>query len=300
MASTDPVNGKSSLQVASAYENSNMKHLTLVAQKPSPSASMTGSKRPYPIALPWISVLTLFVVLQVLVYAEVLPSRSFPLMTDIFAALLREGATFGFWDAVRHTLEGWAIGLLLVMLTAVPLGIFLGSSRICYRASRTLIEFLRPVPSVALIPLAVLVFGTGLHSKVFLVTFAAFWPMLIQTIYGVQDTDPTALDMARTFGLGRMERLWHITLPGTAPFIATGFRIASATALILAVTAELVIGSPGLGASIEIARSGGAVATAYAMILATGILGCALNSGALRIEKSLLHWHPSQRAGAST
>jgi ABC-type nitrate/sulfonate/bicarbonate transport system permease component len=146
----------------------------------------------------------------------------------------------------------------------------------------------------------VLVFGTGLQSKVFLVTFAAFWPMLIQTIYGVQDTDPTALDMARTFGLGRMERLWHITLPGTAPFIATGFRIASATALILAVTAELVIGSPGLGASIEIARSGGAVATAYAMILATGILGCALNSGALRIEKSLLHWHPSQRAGAST
>ena len=86
----------------------------------------------------------------------------------------------------------------------MPAGILIGSSRWAYRALRVPIEFLRPIPSVALIPLAVLVYGTGLQSKVFLAAFASFWPMLIQTIYGVQDVDPVATDTARSFGLGRV------------------------------------------------------------------------------------------------
>lgn len=261
-------------------------------------ASLGGRSRHF--ALSWLVVFVLFSTLQILTQIGVFPSRSFPLMTDVAGALVQLAQTVEFWRAMGHTLQGWGIGLCIVALTAIPLGILLGSNRITYRAARTLIEFLRPVPSVALIPLAVLVFGTGLQSKVFLVSFAAFWPMLIQTIYGVQDTDPVATETAQTFGLGRTERFWCITLPGTAPFIATGFRIASATALILAVTAELVIGSPGLGASIEIARSGGAVATTYALILTTGILGCLLNGASKRIEARVLHWHSSQRDGAAT
>ena len=89
------------------------------------------------------------------------------------------------------------IGLGLAVALGVPAGILIGSSRWAYRALRVPIEFLRPIPSVALIPLAVLVYGTGLESKVFLATFACFWPMLIQTIYGVQDVDPVATDTAR-------------------------------------------------------------------------------------------------------
>jgi ABC-type nitrate/sulfonate/bicarbonate transport system permease component len=258
-----------------------------------------GIKRCYDAVAPWLTVLTICGILQALTHFGFLPARSFPLITDVLAALVKEALGLEFWQAIGHTLEGWAIGLVIVSFTAVPLGILLGSNRFSYRGARTLIEFLRPVPSVALIPLAVLVFGTGLQSKVFLVSFAAFWPMLIQTIYGVQDTDPIAIETARTFGLGPIERFWRITLPGTTPFIATGFRIASATALILAVTAELVIGSPGIGASIELARSGGAVPTTYALILTTGVLGWSLNSASKRIEERVLHWHPSQR-GVST
>ena len=85
----------------------------------------------------------------------------------------------------------------------------IGSSRWVYRAFRVPIEFLRPIPSVALIPLAVLIYGTGLESKVFLAAFASFWPLLIQTIYGVQDVDPVATDTARSFGLGRLARMWR-------------------------------------------------------------------------------------------
>lgn len=253
-----------------------------------------------PAMLPGATLLALLALLQFLTYSGVLSARAFPLVTDVFAALIYEAGTVGFWLAVGHTLSGWAIGLLIAIVLAVPLGIVLGSSRMLYRGSRTIIEFLRPVPSVALIPLAVLVLGIGLESKVFLVVFASFWPMLIQTIYGVQDTDPIAIETARTFGLGRFETFWRVILPGTAPFIATGFRISSATALILAVTAELVIGSPGLGATIELARSGGDVATAYAMIMATGILGWLLNGGSMYFQRRALHWHPSQRAGSGS
>jgi ABC-type nitrate/sulfonate/bicarbonate transport system permease component len=79
------------------------------------------------------------------------------------------------------------------------------------------------------------------------------------------------------------------------PYIATGIRISSAVALILAVTAELVIGSAGLGRSINLAREGGAFELMYALIIVTGMLGWVLNIGATRVERRVLHWHPSQR-----
>ena len=109
------------------------------------------------------------------------------------------------------------------------------------------IEFLRPIPSAALIPLLFLTLGTNLKSEVFLAAFGAFWPLLVQTIYGVRDVDPVALETARSFGLGRLERLYRITLPSAVPYIATGLRISSTVALILAFTAELFMGTPGLG-----------------------------------------------------
>ena len=79
------------------------------------------------------------------------------------------------------------------------------------------------------------------------------------------------------------------------PYIATGVRISSAVALILAVTAELVIGSAGLGRSISVAQSGGAIDVMYALIIATGVLGWLLNILATSGERRVLHWHPSQR-----
>ena len=89
-----------------------------------------------------------------------------------------------------------------------------------------------------------------------------------------------------------------MTLPSAVPYIATGLRIASAVALILTVTAELVIGSEGLGRSITVARSGGDVELMYALIIATGLLGLALNSLFVWGERRVLHWHPSQRRSA--
>jgi ABC-type nitrate/sulfonate/bicarbonate transport system permease component len=246
-------------------------------------------------ALPWIGVAVVLAVAELV--TRVIGSEFFPPVSEMLAALAEEAVTSSFWAAVGHTLQGWVIGLAVAALIAIPAGIVIGSSRLLYRSLRAVIEFLRPIPSVALIPLAVLIYGSGLESKVFLAAFAATWPLLMQTLYGVQDVDPIATDTARSFGFGRGARLRRVTLPSAVPYIATGVRISSAVALILVVTAELVIGAPGLGREINVARQSGAVDDMYGLIIATGLLGWALNALFTRVERRVLHWHPSHRPG---
>jgi ABC-type nitrate/sulfonate/bicarbonate transport system permease component len=244
-------------------------------------------------ALPWIGLVAVLVAAELL--TRVIGSQYFPPVSEMLGAFVDELQTSGFWSAVGNTLQGWAIGLALAALIAIPAGIVIGSSHLLYRSLRAVIEFLRPIPSVALIPLAVLIYGSGLESKVFLATFASTWPLLMQTLYGVQDVDPVATDTARSFGFGRASRLLRVTLPSAVPYIATGIRISAAVALILCVTAELVIGAAGLGREINLARQGGAVDLMYALIIATGLLGWAMNAVFTRGERRVLHWHPSAR-----
>ena len=246
-------------------------------------------------ALPWLSVLGVLALFELLPRVGALPSDHFPPISETLSTLFDQLGESRFWEAVGNTLEGWALGLGIAAGLAIPIGIVIGSSRLLYRASRGVIEFLRPIPSVALIPLAILIYGTGLQSKVFLAAFASFWQVLVATLYGVQDVDPVATDTARSFGFSRPRRLLRVTLPSAVPYIATGIRIASAVSLILTVTAELVIGAAGLGRSINLARSGGNEELMYALILATGVLGLLLNSIFQRVERRVLHWHPSQR-----
>jgi ABC-type nitrate/sulfonate/bicarbonate transport system permease component len=245
--------------------------------------------------LPWASVLGVLVLFEVLPRVGILDKSNFPPISQTLSTLASQVTGADLWSAVGNTLEGWALGLGIAAALGIPLGILIGSSRLFYRSVRFVVEFLRPVPSVALIPLAILIYGSGLESKVFLAAFAAFWALLVQVLYGVQDVDPVATDTARSFGFGRIQRLYRVTLPSALPYIATGVRIASAVSLILAVTAELVIGSAGLGRSINVARSGGDVKLMYALIISTGVLGLVLNTVIVAVEKRVLRWHPAYR-----
>jgi ABC-type nitrate/sulfonate/bicarbonate transport system permease component len=248
-------------------------------------------------ALPWLSVAAVLALFELLPRIGILPRDHFPPVSETLSTLVEQLGEGSFWEAVWNTIQGWALGLGIAAALAIPLGIVIGSSRLLYRAMRGLIEFLRPIPSVALIPLAILIYGTGLQSKVFLAAFASFWQLIVATLYGVQDVDPVATDTARSFGFSRAQRLFRVTLPSAVPYIATGLRIASAVSLILTVTAELVIGSAGLGRAINVARSGGNEELMYALIIVTGILGVLLNAIFVRAEHRVLHWHPSQRPG---
>jgi ABC-type nitrate/sulfonate/bicarbonate transport system permease component len=234
---------------------------------------------------------------QIISVTGLISQTDLPSMTATFSELWSLMHTSDFWIAFGQTVRGWALGLAVATVLAVPLGIFLGSSDFAGRAFRVPLEFLRPIPSAALIPLLFLTLGTTLKSEVFLAAFGAFWPLLIQTIYGVRDVDPLAMDTARSFGLGRLERLYRIKLPSSIPYIATGLRISSTVSLILAFTAELFMGVPGLGQKVNFADSYGLTTELYAYALATGFLGVAIHLAVSALERRVLRWHPSQRAG---
>ncbi|WP_078900665.1 ABC transporter permease [Streptomyces sp. SBT349] len=254
-----------------------------------------GSRRVRDLGLKVAGVLTVLLVLELCSRLEILSQDWFPPMTDTWVELAKLAFGHPLWTEIGRTLGGWAIGIGIATLLAIPIGVLLGSNRTAYRLSRVVIEFCRPVPSVALIPLAVLVYGVGLEMKVFLIVFVTFWPILLQVIYGVQDVDPLIHDTARSYGLPPRARFFRITLPSAAPYIATGLRIASAIALVLAVTAELVVGAPGLGQSIVVAQSNANLPRMYALIIVTGLVGWALNTVFQAVERRLLRWHPSQR-----
>jgi ABC-type nitrate/sulfonate/bicarbonate transport system permease component len=239
------------------------------------------------------------VLLELVVRTGLLPHAWFPPPSEIvpaFAGLVTSGELF---VPLGQTLQGWVLGIVVAVIVAVPLGVLIGSLELAHRLTRFMLEFLRPIPPVALIPAAVLIFGSDLDMKVFLIAFGTFWPVLLQTVYGVHDVDPTARDTARSYGLAPRAVLLRVTLPSALPYIATGLRIASAIGLILAVTSEIVVGVPGIGGRITDAQSaGGAEALMYAWILAAGLLGWVLNGLLQTAERRTLHWHPSFRGGS--
>ncbi|OYO20800.1 ABC transporter permease [Enemella dayhoffiae] len=227
---------------------------------------------------------------------EIVSARYLPPPSAVFGALLTDVTGARFWMAVLDTMTGWGIGLAIAAAAAIVLGMVIGSSTFLRRSTASTIEFLRPIPSVALIPLAVLIFGVELESKLLLVVYASFWQILIQVLYGVADVDPVAANTARSFGLSSYRaRLRHVVWPTTLPYLMTGLRLAASVALILAVTAELLIGTPGLGREIALAQSGGATVHMYALVLATGLLGVLINVGFRTLQGRLLGWHSSVR-----
>jgi ABC-type nitrate/sulfonate/bicarbonate transport system permease component len=222
--------------------------------------------------------------------------RFLPPATEVIAALVVDFGLTAFWVAVGETMKAWFLGLLMAVAAAVLLGFIIGSSDFLRKATNSTIEFLRPIPSVALIPLAVLLFGVKIESSLLLIVYASFWQVLIQVLYGVADVDMVANNTAKTYGLGRMARIRHVVFPTALPYLMTGVRLAAAVALVLAITAELVIGSPGLGREIALAQSGGAISGMYALVLATGLIGVLINMLMRQIEKRILGWHSSIRS----
>jgi ABC-type nitrate/sulfonate/bicarbonate transport system permease component len=252
------------------------------------------------IGLTVVSIASALVVWELVSRTGLIDRRDLPPMSSAVSELWTMVQTQAFWTAFAQTVRGWALGLAIATVLAVPIGIMLGSSETAARAFRVPIEFLRPIPSAALIPVLFLTLGISLKSEVFLAAFGAFWPLLVQTMYGVRDVDPVAIDTARSFGLSRFERLYRITLPSSVPYIATGLRISSTVALILAFTAELFMGTPGLGQLENTAQSYGLNDELYAIALATGFLGIAIHVVFSALERRALRWHPSQRPGAQT
>lgn len=242
--------------------------------------------------------LVLFAVLELITRAQLVNPNYLPPASTIVARTAEILVDPEFLRNVFGTLQAWAVGMVVVVLVGVPLGVLLGTSDRIYVATRALVEFLRPIPSVALIPLAILVLGRGTPMKTALVIYASLWPVLFNTIYGMHGVEPVAIETARSFGLGRLAILRRVSLPSAAPFIYTGIRVATAIALILAVSTELIAGGgEGIGTWMLARQVANQQQYVYAGTIVAGLLALVINAVFVAGEKRLFSWHPRQREG---
>lgn len=200
-----------------------------------------------------------------------------------------------FWRMVGDTMTTWLIGMTVATLLGIILGTVIGLSSFLRRYTRTTIEFLRPIPSVAIIPVAVVLLGPDRDSSLVIVIFATFWQILIQVLYGVADVDPVARDTQRSFGIGPMPRFFHLVFPTALPYLMTGIRLGATVAMILTVTGELLIGASGIGRLLMQRSSVGDYSGVYAIVLTAGLLALGINLVIRAGEHRALGWHQSVR-----
>ncbi|MGJ3507132.1 ABC transporter permease [Enemella sp. A6] len=242
---------------------------------------------------------SLLLLLEVLPLIGVVPERYLPRFSSMMAALGELVTTGEFWQALFATLRGWAIGLGIASIAGLALGFIIGVIEPLRAATSLVIEFLRPIPSVALIPIAILIFGTDMRSTLMLVIYSAFWQVLVQAIYGIKDVDPVAIETSRSYRFSLIRHVRMVLLPSGLPYVITGFRLAAGVALILEITGELIIGSPGIGRMIVLANSANRVAEVYGLVIVAALMGVVVNVVLRAAERRVLRWHPAMRREAA-
>jgi ABC-type nitrate/sulfonate/bicarbonate transport system permease component len=205
----------------------------------------------------------------------------------IAAAFVQVALTGDLWRETGQTLGAALLGLAIGGTIGVVLGVIFGLSRACDRLMMMTVESIRPIPSAALIPAALLAFGFGYGMESFLVVPAATFPVLIFTRAAVAGTEPRLLDFARLLHLGFIARVIKIVLPAALPRIFVGFRLSVALALVVAVTVEVVANPQGLGNAIMAAEQSLRPGLMYALLIWLAALGWGLNALLLLMQRRL-------------
>ncbi|NED99101.1 ABC transporter permease [Phytoactinopolyspora halotolerans] len=235
----------------------------------------------------------------------------------LWAVLSRDGSSFYFpplLDIFRTFQETWLFtrvgsdvvpslarlltGYAIAVVAAVVIGVALGSSHLLRRMVDPVVQFLRAIPPPVLIPAGILVLGVNSTMKVALIAFVCFWPVLLNTIDGVDGVDPTLRETARSFHIRRRDRLFRVVLPSAAPQIFAGARVSLALAVIMMVVSEMVASTNGIGYFVLQSQRTYAITEMWSGILLLAILGYALNGLFLLVERQVLKWHRGVRAGS--
>jgi ABC-type nitrate/sulfonate/bicarbonate transport system permease component len=200
------------------------------------------------------------------------------------------------WENLVPSLQILLFGYLLALVAGITIGTVLGLVTAIERAVRPVLEIMRAVPGVALLPIFIVLFGIDQPMKILLVAFGSFWPVLLNTIDGVRAVEPLLLDVTRVFRVGRARRLFTVILPSAGPQIFAGARTALAISLIIMVVAETVGGNGGIGYFLLNAQRNFAITNMWGAIVALGVLGYLLNILFRVVERVVLRWHRLQQA----
>jgi ABC-type nitrate/sulfonate/bicarbonate transport system permease component len=237
-----------------------------------------------------ISPLGLLLVWELCAHFGIIDTRFFPAPSSVISTLvemLRSG------ELVAHTaisMQRLAYGTVLGALPALLLGITMGLNRPIRALFDPIIAATYPVPKSAILPLALLVFGLGEGSKIFMVAIGVFFPMVINTTTGVLEINRIYLDVGKNYKASRWSTFWTIALPGALPVIMTGFKLGVGIGLVLIAVAEMVGAKSGLGYLIWSAWSTFAVEQMYVGLFVIAIIGFLLTLGLNELERVIIPW----------
>lgn len=221
----------------------------------------------------------------------VVASVSFPPFSRVFVSFWSLTISGKMVLLVLPSLERLVIGYAFAVVFGITLGIAMGYFAVVYNILEPLTEILRPIPSPAYIPIAILFLGLGDEMKIFMIGFSCFFPILLNTYSGVRSVDVIQINTARTFGLKSGAIMRHVIIPAASPHIFTGMRISLAISLIMVVISEMVASVDGIGFFILNAERSFRVLEMYAGVITLGLLGYLLNWLFVRLERRVLHWN---------
>jgi ABC-type nitrate/sulfonate/bicarbonate transport system permease component len=230
----------------------------------------------------------------------------YPIVSDTLAApskIVRDGAEMLFdgslLKATGQTLLSAATGLLIGMVAGTASGFAIGLIRTAERTAAWVVELLRPIPSVALIPLALLTFGYGYRMEYAVVAWATFWPFLILTQHALKQIDVRLMEVSKLMSFGLLSRIFKIVLPAAAPRLFTALRLAVGLSLVVAVTVEIAANPQGLGYGLMVSQETIRPDRMFALLIWVGLLGWSLNYFLVRLEGRLFaHRAPGLTADA--
>ncbi|RZS41050.1 NitT/TauT family transport system permease protein [Herbihabitans rhizosphaerae] len=226
--------------------------------------------------------------------------RFLPPPSDVLGSLGEILVDGKFQSDVVATVLALVVSVAIAVLIAVPLGLLLGSFPVARHATRAVVEFLRPIPSVAFIPLAVVMLGVGPETKITLAVYAAVWPILFNTIYALDEVEDLHLETARAFGYSRVRTILSISLPSAVPFVLTGVRLASSIGLVVLISTEMIAGGRlGIGTFINVAREGaGRMDLLLAATVVAGAIGYLVNAAFDVAQRRWVSWSSLTRSAS--
>ncbi len=245
--------------------------------------------------VPVVFGLTVIVIWECVVRGLNISSVLLPAPTMIAVRFVH--ATAILWeDFVQTAIKGALSGYVMGCGAAVLMAIAVDRSPFLQRGLLPVGNFVAALPIVGIAPILVMWFGFDWQSKAAVVVVMVFFPMLVNTVQGLQETDAMQRDLMRTYAAGYWQTLFKLRLPAAMPFIFNGLKIATTLALIGAIVAEF-FGSPIRGMGFRISTSVGQLATdlVWAEIVVAALAGSGFYGAVALIERAVTFWHPSQR-----
>jgi sulfonate transport system permease protein len=199
--------------------------------------------------------------------------------------------TSDFLSQVGQSMKRYAAGFAIAAVIGIALGLLVGASYAARRTLEPLLECLRAVPAIAIVPAALIILGFGDASRIAVIAFGLCFPILVNTAEGVRGIPPEVRDTASMLHVGRAERVSRIYLPAALPSIMAGLRVAVSLGLVLVIVSEFVGEPNGVGYYLKFQQSTLDYPALYAGILFLGLLGYVLDRLFLIVERRILAWH---------